>query len=349
MDPFADQLRAQIQAAAARSAGSAGTNSPTPGATRTAAEAIEADQQRRAAQLQARSTAQSVFFFGGAGAASAALRSQAPRTAGALLTFTTGFEFVEAAAAARAAGASASRAVRPTAFAALLAGPQPVGVVPPEVYGLRPDYLDVRLIPEALQFETLNTKADVDRLAAFLASNARAAFESELVALGKLPLPALRQQIQAIEALPAEARIIGAPLQAYYATAVETLRRRESLANTFGSSTEQTAINPALFISNAQAAQINAGNLLAVPVAPLTRPQVPGAPPVALQRADALPSIDVPATGAPSVLDLFPGDELQLLPALFPSLMKPTTSGNKAREPDIPEGQREHFTERVDP
>lgn len=349
MPDFNDDLRAQLARAAA-GATPAPTAPPTAPTAPTAARAAEdADRDRRAREAQARSFAQSVFFFGSIGAASAALRSQAPRTAGAALTFATGFEFVREATALRASGAGVSRAVRPTAFAALLFAPQPFGVVPPEQLGLRPDYLDVRVVPRALQFETLNTSADPDRLSAFLASNARAAFEAELVALRSLPLPQLREQIQAIEALPQEARVIGAPLQTYYATALEILRRRERLSNETSTTSEQTISSPALFVSAAQLAQIQAGELIAVPVRPLTAPQTPGGAPVALQSAADLPPPTAPATGSPSVLDLFPGDELGLLPALFPSLMRPTDSGFRANEENLLEGQREHFTERVDP
>lgn len=342
-------LRAQLQRAAA-GATPAPTAPPTaPTAPSAARAAEEAERDRRAREAQARSFFQSVFFFGGVGAASAALRSQAPRTAGAALTFATGFEFTQTAAALRASGTGVSRAVRPGPFAVLLFAPQPVGLIPPEQLGLRPDYLDVRVVPRALQFETLNTASDPDRLAAFLALNARAAFDSELVALRSLPLPQLREQIQAIEALPQEARVIGAPLQTYYATALEILRRRERLSGETSSTSEQTSSSPALFVSAAQLAQIQAGQLLAVPVRPLTAPQVPGGAPVPLQSGTDLPPPSAPATGSPSLLDIFPGDELGLLPALFPSLMRPTDSGFKANEENLLEGQREHFTERVDP
>lgn len=346
---LAADLRAQLARAAA-GATPAPTAPPTaPPADRTARAAADADRDRRAREAQARSFAQSVFFFGGVGAASAALRSQAPRTAGAALTFSTGFEFAREATALRASGAGVSRAVRPGPFALLLFSPQPVGLIPPEQLGLRPDYLDVRIVPRALQFETLNTAADADRLSAFLASNARAAFEAELVALRSLPLSQLREQIQAIEALPQEARVIGAPLQTYYATALEILRRRERLSGETNTASEQTSSSTALFVSRDQLARIEAGELIAVPVAPLAGAQTPGGAPVPLLGADQLPAVGAPAIGAPSLLDLVPGDDVGLLPALFPSLLRPTDSGFRTNEPNLLEGQSEHFTERVDP
>ena len=342
-------LRAQLQRAAARpSAAPVAPPLPAP-ATRTAEDARAEELRRRAAELQARSFAQALFFFGSFGAASAALRSRAPQAANNLLFTTTGFEFRQTADALRAAGGSPSRAVRPTAFALLLAAPTPFGVVPPELYGLRPDYLDVRLVPEVLQFETLNTAADADRLAAFLAINARAAFEAELVALGRLSLAQLRERIAQIEALPTEARLIGAPLQTYYATAVETLRRRERFAPAVDSVPNGTPIAPALFVSREQAARIEAGELLPVPVAPLRRPQLPGALPVALQSAAALPPGQQLATAAPSLFPELEGRIDAVLPALYPSLLRPTTTASAATEANLLEGQREHFTEVADP
>ena len=342
-------LRAQLQRAAARpSAAPVAPPLPAP-ASRTADDARADELRRRAAELQARSFAQAVFFFGSFGAASAALRSRAPQAANNLLFTTTGFEFRQTAAALRAAGGSPSRAVRPTAFALLLAAPTPLGVVPPELYGLRPDYLDVRLIPEALQFETLNTKADEERLRAFLLTNARAAFESELVALGRIPLAELRARIAEIEALPTEARVIGAPLQTYYTSAVETLRRRERFAPAVEVLPGGTPIAPALFVSREQAARIEAGELLPVPVAPLRRPQLPGALPVALQSAAALPPGQQLATAVPSLFPELEGRIDLVLPALYPSLLRPTTTASAATEPNLLEGQREHFTEVADP
>jgi len=342
-------LRAQLQRAAARpSAAPVAPPLPAP-AARTADDAHSEQLRRRAAELQARSFAQAVFFFGGVGAAAAALRSRAPQTAGALLFTGTGFEFSQTAAALRAAGGSPSRAVRPTAFATLIGLPTPFGVVPPEIYGLRPDYLDVRLVPEIAQFEMLNTKADEDRLRAFLATNAKAAFEAELVALGKIPLAQLRERIAQIEALPAEARLIGAPLQTYYATAVETERRRERFALAVDAVNNGTPFAPALFVSREQAARIEAGELLPVPVAPLRRPQLPGALPVALQSAAALPPGQQLATAVPSLFPELEGRIDLVLPALYPSLLRPTTTAAAATAENLLEGQREHFTEFADP
>lgn len=342
-------LRAQLERAAARPAAPSYSGSPVTPGTRTAEQAASEEMERRAARAQARSTAQSIFFFGSAAAAAAALRTRAPQSAQSVLFFSTGFEFTQTAQALRASSGTPSRAIRPTSFAVLIGLPQPAGVVPPEVYGLRPDYLDLRLIPEALQFETLNTSADADRLAAFLASNARAAFDSEVNALGRMPLAQLREQIRAIEALPSESRLIGAPLQTYYATAVETLARRERLAALAGGSFERTAFAPALFVSSAQAAQIQAGELLPVPVAPLRRPQIPGALPVELQSAGALPPGNTLATAVPSLIGASADDIPAALVALYPSLMRPTTSGAAATERGLLEGQREHFTEVADP
>lgn len=347
-DPNTD-LRAQLSRAAARPVvAPLAPALPAPPA-RTASEAESADLQRRAAQAQARSFAQAVFFFGSIGAASVALRSRAPQTAGALLFTGTGFEFSQTAQALRAAGGTPSRAIRPTAFATLIGLPTPFGVVPPEIYGLRPDYLDVRLVPEIAQFETLNTKADEERLAAFLATNAKAAFESELVALGRLPLSELRQRIAAIEALPAEARLIGAPLQTYYATAVETLRRRTLLSGRAAEVGTGSPTGGALFVSSSQARAIQAGDVLPVPVVPLRRPQLPGALPVPLQSAAALPPGANLATGVPSLFPELEGKLDVVLPALYPSLLVPTTVAASATEANLREGQREHFTERADP
>lgn len=307
------------------------------------------EEQAAARRAQLRATAQSVFFFGSVSAASVALRSRAPAASGAVLKFASGFEFTQAAAALRGGGVGVSRAVRPTPFVVLLGAPSPIGVVPPEKYGLRPDYLDVRLVPEALRFETLGTKADPERLNAFLAQNARAAFEAELVALGRLPLEELRAQIDALAALPPEARVIGSPAQTYYATAVETLARRERLARTFGGSAPPSSVPVALFVSQSQAEQLRAGQVLAVPVAPLTRPQVPGAPPVPLVNAlPVLPS-NGPAAPVVSLLDGAGNNLPEALPALFPSLQQPTTSAARATAEQLREGQREHITERADP
>jgi len=318
---------------------------PDPFAPQSASE----DDLAAARRAQLRATAQSVFFFGSVSAAAVALRSQAPSATAATLKFASGFEFTQAAAALRGGGVGVSRAVRPTPFALLLGAPAPIGVVPPEQYGLRPDYLDVRLVPESLRFEALGTKADPERLNAFLAQNARAAFEAELVALGRLPLEELRAQIDALAALPPEARIIGSPAQTYYSVAVETLARRERLARVVGSAAGETSVPVALFVSQSQAAQLRAGELLAVPAVPLARPQVPGAPAVALLDARPVLPVDGTATAVPSILDPNGADPRDLLPALFPSLKQPTTSAGLATAEILKDGQKEHITERADP
>lgn len=56
--------------------------------------------------------------------------------------------------------------LRPTGFAIAYAAPAPVGVTPPEVFGLPPDYVG-RAAPRAPKSELLATKASGERLALF--------------------------------------------------------------------------------------------------------------------------------------------------------------------------------------
>jgi hypothetical protein len=311
----------------------------------------EIERQRLSAEEQQReATAKAVFLFGSMAATAVALRSRAPTTAGRVLLFGTGFEFTQTAAQLKATGGSPSRAVRPTALSVALAAPTPFGVVPPEVWGLRPDYLDFRAVPEFLRFETFNTAADPDRLAAFMRKNPRAAFEADLVNLGKMPLEQLRREIAAIEQLPSEARIIGAPLQTYYSTAIETLRRRSRSEARADLVESGTGLPVALFVSREQAARIESGELLGIPIKPLSRPQVPGALPVALRSAGALPPGQELATGAPSLFPELEGEDLgAVLSALYPSLLRATTTAAVATAERLKEGQAEHFTEVADP
>jgi len=95
----------------------------------------------------------SVLAVGGAASVLEVVRPGAPRSVNEIAKKVFGGKFTPS---------GKGERLRPTKFALLYAAPPPLGIAPPEFYGLRPDYLG-RLFPGLPKSELLATEASPER------------------------------------------------------------------------------------------------------------------------------------------------------------------------------------------